>query len=84
MAGQTKEERIKKIDDKMAQLKTQKQALLAREKEKARKERTRRLIQIGALAEKYLDCEGIEPAEFEKLICQIAPKKLAGLQPANK
>lgn len=72
MAVQTKEEKIKKIDEKMAQLKAQKQALMAREKEKERKERTRRLIQIGALSEKYLHCEGIAPEDFENLIKDVS------------
>lgn len=65
-------ERLKKIDEKMAQLKAQKQAIMNREKEKERKERTRRLIQNGALAEKYLDCENMQPEEFEKELQRIA------------
>lgn len=44
-------EKIDKIEQKINQLKAQKQALLAREKEKERKARTRRLIQIGAIIE---------------------------------
>lgn len=44
-------EKIDKIEEKINQLKAQKQALLAREKEKERKDRTRRLIQIGAIIE---------------------------------
>lgn len=44
-------EKIDKIQEKINQLKAQKQALLAREKEKERKARTRRLIQIGAIIE---------------------------------
>lgn len=71
MAEQTKDERIKKIDEKMAQLKAQRQALISRGKEKERKIRTRRLIQIGALAEKYLNCEGVEPSEFEQVLCSL-------------
>lgn len=64
-------ERLKKIDEKMAQLKAQKQAIINREKEKERKERTRRLIQNGALAEKYFNCEGIAPEDFEKELQRI-------------
>jgi len=37
------------IDKKIGQLKAQKQILESREKDKQRKERTRRLIQIGAI-----------------------------------
>lgn len=64
-------ERLKKIDEKMAQLKAQKQAIMNREKEKERKERTRRLIQNGALAEKYLNCENMQPEEFEMLLQKV-------------
>lgn len=48
MEEQTK---IDKLELKINQLKAQKQAILAREKEKERKARTRRLIQIGAIIE---------------------------------
>jgi hypothetical protein len=44
-------EKIDKIEEKINQLKAQKQAILVREKEKERKARTRRLIQIGAIVE---------------------------------
>ena len=57
------EDKLKKIDEKMAQLKAQKQALLNIEKKKERKERTHRLIQIGAIIEKYFDISTIEEAE---------------------
>lgn len=56
-------ERIEKIEQKIKQLKAQKQAIVQREKEKERKARTRRLIQIGALAEKYLDIHTPEDME---------------------
>lgn len=56
-------ERIEKIEKKIEQLKAQKQAIVQREKEKERKARTRRLIQIGALAEKYLDIHTPEDME---------------------
>ena len=44
-------EKLDKIEEKINQLKAQKQAILVREKEKERKARTRRLIQIGAIVE---------------------------------
>lgn len=50
----TEIERIKDLEEKIAQMKAQKQRLENRQKEKERKARTRRLIQIGALAEKYI------------------------------
>jgi len=55
----------------MAQLKAQKQAILAREKQIDRKKRNHRLIQFGALSEKYFDCKDIEPQEFELLLKTI-------------
>lgn len=64
-------ERLNKIDEKMEQLKAQRKAILAREKEKARKDRTRRLIQNGALAEQYLQCHDISSEDFEKLLKQL-------------
>lgn len=53
-------EKIYKIEQKINQLKAQKQAILAREKEKERKARTRRLIQIGAIIENM----GIDTVEL--------------------
>ena len=42
-------ERIDKIDEQIKQLKARKNSILAREKERERKARTRLLIQIGAI-----------------------------------
>jgi len=64
-------ERVVKINTKIAQLKAQKLALLNRQKEKERKERTRRLIQNGAIAEQYLQCKNIPPTDFEMLLSKI-------------
>jgi len=72
------EDKIKKIDEKMSQLKAQKQAIIYREKEKERKARTRRLIQLGALSEIYLKCTGIEPESFESYLKKIV--QLQGFQ----
>lgn len=71
MATASTDDRLKKIDERMAQLKMQKQAIVSREKEKERKQRTRRLVQNGSLAEKYLNCEGMQPEEFEKVLQKI-------------
>lgn len=57
-------DQLQKIEQRMAQLKAQKQAILNREKEKERKERTRRLIQVGAVVEKYLQVSTPEQAEL--------------------
>lgn len=42
-------EKISKLDEKIKQLQAQKNSLIAREKEKERKARTKRLIEIGAI-----------------------------------
>jgi len=47
-------------------VKAREKIILTRNKEKERKQRTRRLIQNGALAEKYLKCENFAPIEFEE------------------
>lgn len=57
-------EKVEHIEKKIQQLKAQKQAIIAREKEKKRKERTRRLIQIGALIESRLN---LNLEEVEKM-----------------
>ncbi|MCL2547032.1 MAG: hypothetical protein FWE06_07580 [Oscillospiraceae bacterium] len=66
------EKRLQNIREKIATMKKQEQTVVARIKEKERKSRTRRLIQNGAVAEKYLNCEGFEPTEFEERIKEIA------------
>ena len=71
---ENEEKRLQNLREKMSQLKTREQALLAREKERQRKSRTRRLVQNGALAEKYLGCEGAEPTEFEKRLREAVDK----------
>jgi hypothetical protein len=62
------EAKVKEIDAKLAKLKAQRESILAREREKERKARTHRLIQNGALAEKYLQCEDVPPESFEKFL----------------
>lgn len=64
----TSEEKLKEIDIKLNQLKIQKQNILKKENARLRKERTRRLIQIGALAEKYFNVPNIDPKDFEALL----------------
>lgn len=71
MSPRTGEERLNEIDTKMKQLAAQKQSIIKREQEKDRRERTRRLIQNGALAEKYLNSENTTPEEFENLLKQL-------------
>jgi phage shock protein A len=49
MANKKDEQRIEELQDKIKKLEAQKKQLEARAKERARKERTRELIQIGAI-----------------------------------
>lgn len=67
----TPEEKLQELEKKMAQLKAQKQAIIAKENKEKRAKRTRRLIQIGALSEKYFNCPDIEPEQYEKLVSEI-------------
>jgi ATP-dependent Clp protease ATP-binding subunit ClpA len=57
-------ERLQEIEQKIVQLRAQKQQLEARVKQKERKERTRRLIQIGATFEKWWDVRTHEEADW--------------------
>jgi len=68
---ENEEKRLEIIREKMARIKKQEQGIVARIKEKERKARTRRLIQNGALAEKYLKCENMQPKEFENTLKDI-------------
>ena len=61
-------QRLERINEKMEQMQAQRQDILNREKKRQRAERTRRLIQIGALAEKYFDMKDIQPKDFEQFL----------------
>ena len=65
----TPEQKLQELEKQMEQLKAKKKAINAQISKAERAQRTRRLIQIGA--EKYFDCEKIDPADFEKLISEI-------------
>jgi hypothetical protein len=67
--------RLERLEQKKAQIENQIKAIHACENAKTRRERTRRLIQIGALSEKYFTCEGIEPKEYEALLKQIVAEE---------
>jgi uncharacterized ferredoxin-like protein len=67
--------RLEKINERMERLKAQKESILMREKEKARKARTRRLIQNGALAEQYLDCNDMPPELFERFLTGLVGQR---------
>lgn len=74
------EDKLRKIDEQMAQLKAKKQAILNREKEQERKDRTRRLIQMGAVIEKYFDIHTVEEAEALSQIATADHDKLENLK----
>lgn len=79
MAKRTVEERLEEIKakkDKLAQLERK---LKAEQTKKARNERTRRLIEVGAIIEKALDMELDTPEKRERLL-----KKLTEPQKNNK
>jgi hypothetical protein len=59
----TDEERLQELEEKMEQIKAKKQQVASRLQAKERKERTRRLIQVGAIFEKYFDIVGEDQAE---------------------
>lgn len=67
----TPEEKVQELEKKIEQMQAQKKALIAKENKIKRAARTRRLIQIGALSEKYFNCADIEPEAYEKLISEI-------------
>ncbi|WP_451541579.1 hypothetical protein [Streptomyces sp. NPDC003631] len=75
MARKTEEERLLEMDEKIKKMQAEKQRLANQLKEKERKSRTKRLIQIGALMEKHLKIEGEEEAikliaSFQKAILE--------------
>lgn len=63
LARKTDEERLRELEEKMEQIKARKQQVASRIQQKERKERTRRLIQVGAIFEKYFDVIGENQAE---------------------
>lgn len=67
----TDEQKLQDLQKKLEQLQAQKKAIESRAKEKERKARTRRLIELGALSEKYLNCTNIAPTDFEKLLNEL-------------
>lgn len=71
--------KVNEIDEKIKKLKAQKQAILSREKEKERKARTRRLIQIGAIVES-IGIDSIDLAESFKKYFENNPKSNNWLQ----
>ena len=68
---ESEEKRLQKIREKISQMKAQEKTITARENQRRRKAKTRRLVQLGTLAEKYFNCEDTDPLKFENLLKQI-------------
>jgi hypothetical protein len=67
----TLEEKKQKLELQIEQKKARLNKLNQQLRTQLRRERTRRLIQHGALAEKYLRCPDADTEYFEKLLTQI-------------
>lgn len=63
---------ISKIDEKIKKLERDKKIYQQSIKNLSRKERTRRLIQVGALSEKYFDLSKNELEEIEEIFSQFS------------
>ncbi|MEE3956107.1 DUF3847 domain-containing protein [Peribacillus frigoritolerans] len=72
-------EELQKMKDRIKVLEQKKRVLEHKVSNEARKERTRRLIQKGALLEKYLEEESISLKDTENLL-----KVLANFKNKNK
>jgi len=72
---ENEQQRLQKIRDKISEMKAREQTIITRDKQRTRKTRTRRLIQNGALAEKYLHCENMEPSQFENVLKRLTAKE---------
>ncbi|WP_298473995.1 hypothetical protein [uncultured Psychrobacillus sp.] len=65
-------EELQKMKDRIKVLEQKKRVLELKVSNEARKERTRRLIQKGALLEKYLEEESLSLKDTEKLTKSIS------------
>lgn len=63
---------IKKIDNKISKLEMQKKIIARSLKYDKRKKRTHRLIQIGALAEKYFNLYQLDISDVEEVFSQFS------------
>ena len=73
MVAKNGEQRIEELAEKIKKLEAQKKQLEARTKDKERKERTRRLIQIGAIMDS-IGIDNLEMAEDFKTHFATNPK----------
>lgn len=79
MARKSLEERLQNLEEKRKQLEAKEQRLRSIAKEKERKERTRRLIQIGAI----MDSIGIDTLEKAEKYKEFFKKVLADNKAAD-
>lgn len=77
MAKKTFEEQIKALEEKEKVLKARKQALVAKNKEKERKARTHRLIEVGGAVESVLG-RPIPKEDLPKLIAFLQSQEDRG------
>lgn len=66
----TAEQKIEELKEKMAKLKEREKAIKNRVNAQERKERTKRLIAIGAEVEHYAGCQIIKMESFKKYLEQ--------------
>ena len=63
--------KLAKLREKIAQMKAQEQAIVAKENQRKRKERTRRLVRMGEVLEKWLNCADIADLESIEILLKI-------------
>lgn len=68
MAARSIEERLDEVHKKQEQLKAKEKALKAKQSQAARKARTKRLIEVGAIVEKSLALEFDTQEKRDKLL----------------
>ena len=73
---ENEQQRRKKTRERIAEMKARKQSVINRNNRHQRKQKMRRLIKIGALAEKYLGCEGMATGEFEEVLQGLSKNNL--------
>jgi len=81
LARKTEEERLIDLEEKIRKMQLEKQRLANQVRQKERKERTRRLIQVGGLIEKHFEIEGEEEtikliASFKEVVAKNKEKIL--------
>lgn len=62
MVKKSEEDKLIELEEKIKQMQAKKQQLATIVKQKERKARTKRLIEVGAIFEKYFEIEGQEQA----------------------